>query len=144
MIPKLRLKPGNSVDNNWFLSDEGPMLETLDYILSVLAVHRPFYTSISNTSWDCFGERAFCLHFLKQVRKSIVNLGFLRFLAQHWNGEFQRAPTNSNYFVIVIKTTLKKHSMKVYGVEILGIFQLQPAISSISRLERGKFGSKLK
>ena len=29
-----------------FLSDEGPMLETLDYILSVLAVHRPFYISI--------------------------------------------------------------------------------------------------
>ena len=25
---------------------EGPMLETLDYILSVLAVHRPFYISI--------------------------------------------------------------------------------------------------
>ena len=32
-----------------FLSDEGPMLETLDYILSVLAVHRPFYISISLT-----------------------------------------------------------------------------------------------
>ena len=30
-----------------FLSDEGPMLETLDYILSVLAVHRPLYISIS-------------------------------------------------------------------------------------------------
>ena len=29
-----------------FLSDEGPMLETLDHILSVLAVHRPFYISI--------------------------------------------------------------------------------------------------
>ena len=30
-----------------FLSDEGPMLETLDYtILYVLAVHRPFYISI--------------------------------------------------------------------------------------------------
>ena len=32
--------------NILFLSDEGPMLETLDYILSVLAVHRPFYISI--------------------------------------------------------------------------------------------------
>ena len=31
-----------------FLSDEGPMLETLDYILSVLSVHRPFYILISN------------------------------------------------------------------------------------------------
>ena len=29
-----------------FLSDEGPTLETLDYILSVLAVHQPFYISI--------------------------------------------------------------------------------------------------
>ena len=29
-----------------FLSAEGPMLETLDYILSVLAVHRPFYILI--------------------------------------------------------------------------------------------------
>ena len=29
-----------------FLSDEGPMLETLDDILSVLAVHRPFCISI--------------------------------------------------------------------------------------------------
>ena len=28
------------------LSDEGPTLETLDYILSVLAVHQPFYISI--------------------------------------------------------------------------------------------------
>ena len=26
-----------------FLSDEAPMLETLDYILSILAVQRPFY-----------------------------------------------------------------------------------------------------
>ena len=30
-----------------FLSDEGPMLETFDYtVLSLLAVHRPFYISI--------------------------------------------------------------------------------------------------
>ena len=30
----------------YFLSDEGPMLETLGYTISVLAVHRPFYISI--------------------------------------------------------------------------------------------------
>ena len=32
----------------FFLSDQGPMLETLDYTIrvSVLAVHRPFYISI--------------------------------------------------------------------------------------------------
>ena len=36
-----------------FLSEEGPMLETLDYtVLSVLAVHRPFYISI------CKSERS--------------------------------------------------------------------------------------
>ena len=36
----------NLKKKNLFLSDEGPMLETLDYTVSVLPVHRPFYILI--------------------------------------------------------------------------------------------------
>ena len=38
----LSVDPSSERNRTCFLSDEGPMLETLDYILSV-AVHRPFY-----------------------------------------------------------------------------------------------------
>ena len=37
----------SNVSSIGFLSDEGPMLETLDHTIRILAVHRPFYVSIS-------------------------------------------------------------------------------------------------
>ena len=66
-----------------FLSDEGPTLETLDFTLSVLAVHRPFYISINLSLYSAYAEHyvnlvslygRFACTFLKLYKESILKV----------------------------------------------------------------------